>query len=63
MFDFMHAFNTVVIFLIIVVALLVLAIFVGIEIFDRVTGADVKRQAELARLRQLDDDEDGMYPR
>lgn len=59
----MHAFNTVVIFLVIVISMLCVLVFLGIELYDRLTGADSKRQAELARLRLLEDDEDGMYPR
>lgn len=63
MIEFMQNCITVFVFCFIVGLCLAFIVFVAIETYDHITGADVKRQAQLDRLRQLEDDEDGMYPR
>lgn len=41
-----------------IVAIVALVVLGSLEIYDRITGADVKRQAQLDRLRQLEEDDD-----
>jgi hypothetical protein len=54
----MEDFVTVTLFLIIFGAIVVVVVLAAIEAYDRITGADAKRQAQLERLRRLDDEED-----
>jgi hypothetical protein len=58
MMQFMEDFVTVTLFLIIFGAIVVVVVLAAIEAYDRITGADAKRQAQLERLRRLDDEED-----
>lgn len=58
MMQFMENTVTVTLFLVIVGAVVVVVVLAAIEAYDRITGADAKRQAQLDRLRQLEDEED-----
>lgn len=61
--EFMQNFLIIWAFVIVVLASIAFLVVVFLECYDAITGADVKRQAQLDRLRQLEDEEDGMYPR
>lgn len=60
MMTFIENFVHITLFIVIVFALIVVIVLAAIEAYDRITGADIKRQAQLDRLRQLED-EDGSY--
>jgi len=57
MMTFIENFVHITWFLIFVVAIASVLILAAIEAYDRITGADTKRQAQLDRLRQLEEDD------
>ena len=57
MMTFIENFVHVTWFLIFVVAISAVVILAAIEGYDRITGADAKRQAQIDRLRQLEEDD------
>jgi len=56
MLDFIARFGEVTVGLIAIVLVLALAVALLIELYDRVTGADKKRQEEIERLRFLEEE-------
>jgi type II secretory pathway pseudopilin PulG len=57
MMTFIENFVHVTLFILFVVAIVSVLILAAIEGYDRITGADKKRQAQLDRLRQLEEDD------
>lgn len=57
MMNFIENFVHITLFLVIVFAIFVVSILAAIEAYDRITGADKKRQAQLERLRMLEEDD------
>lgn len=57
MMTFIENFVHITLFIVFVFAILSVVILAAIEAYDRITGADIKRQAQLDRLRQLEEDD------
>jgi hypothetical protein len=57
MMTFIENFVHITLFILFVVAIVSVLILAAIEGYDRITGADIKRQAQLARLRQLEEED------
>jgi hypothetical protein len=60
MIHFMSMSLIVFAFFVMCLSVLIVGVFAAIEIYDKVTGADAKRQEQLERLRRYEE-EDGDY--